>query len=133
MKISFVLFSSGVLMTKHEQETSQNYLLTFPPNSIRNIGRPQRISISHGCWYQLLIRQKTSSRFLSRQCASWYSWDVILPCGFHSNALWQISFSLFCRVCPIQPNFLLLISTFMSDCPFLSHSSKFQEYFEDIY
>ncbi len=26
------------------------YLLTFPPNSIRNIGRPQSFSIEHGCW-----------------------------------------------------------------------------------
>ncbi len=47
----------------------------------------------------------------------------LLPCGFHSNALWQISFWLFRRVCPIQPYFLLLISTFMSDCSVLSHSS----------
>ncbi len=48
----------------------------------------------------------------------------LLPCGFHSNALWQISFWLFRIVCPIQPYFLLLISTFMSDCPVLSHSSS---------
>ncbi len=47
----------------------------------------------------------------------------LFPCGFHSKALWQISFSLFRRVCPIQPYFLLLISTFISDCPVLSHSS----------
>jgi hypothetical protein len=44
---------------------------------------------------------------------------------FHSNALWQISFWLFRRACPIQPNLLLLISTFMSDFSVLSHSSWF--------
>jgi hypothetical protein len=26
----------------------------------------------------------------------------LFPCGFHSNTLWQISFWLFRRVCPIQ-------------------------------
>ncbi len=46
----------------------------------------------------------------------------LFPCGFHSKALWQISFSVFRRVCPIQPYFLLFISTFISDCPVLSHS-----------
>jgi hypothetical protein len=48
----------------------------------------------------------------------------LLPCGFHSNALWQISFWLFRRVCPIQPYFLRFISTSISDCPVLSHSSS---------
>ncbi len=47
----------------------------------------------------------------------------LLPCGFHSNTLWQILFSLFRRVCPSQPYFLRFISTSISDCPVLSHSS----------
>ncbi len=48
----------------------------------------------------------------------------LLPCGFHSSTLWQISFWLFRRVCPIQPYFLRIISTSIFDCPVLSHSSS---------
>ncbi len=48
----------------------------------------------------------------------------LLPCGFHSNALWQISFWLFGRVCPIQPYFLRFISTSIFDCPVFFHSSS---------
>ncbi len=48
----------------------------------------------------------------------------LLPCGFHSNALWQISFWLFRRVCPSQPYFLRFIFTSIFDCPVLSHSSS---------
>ncbi len=47
----------------------------------------------------------------------------LLPCGFHSNTLWQISVWLFRRVCPIQPYFLRFISISISDYPVLSHSS----------
>ncbi len=46
----------------------------------------------------------------------------LLPCGFHSNTLWQTSFWLFRRVCPIQPYFLLFISTSIFDCPVFSRS-----------
>ncbi len=62
------------------QKKCQNfhYLLTYPPNSVKNIGRPQRSSIVHDCWRQLSIRQKTFSHFISRQCASRWLWGLLI-------------------------------------------------------
>ncbi len=54
------------------------YIHTYPPDSVRNIGRPQRASIAHGCWLELVVRQKTFSHILSRQCASRWLWGILL-------------------------------------------------------
>jgi hypothetical protein len=53
------------------------YIHTYPQNSVRNIGRPQRASIEHGCWLELVVRQKTFSHILSRLCASRWLWGVL--------------------------------------------------------
>jgi hypothetical protein len=42
----------------------------------------------------------------------------LFPWGFQSSALFGISPSSFLNVWPIHPNFLFLISTFISSCPF---------------
>ncbi len=67
---------------------SHSYIHTYPPDSVRNIGRPQRASIVHGCWLELVVRQKTFSHILSRQCAYRWLWGILLISFPHSYFVW---------------------------------------------
>ncbi len=116
------------------------YLLTYPPNSFRNIGRPQRSSIEHGCWHQLSIRQKISSHFLSRQCASRWLWDiqvfVFLACSILMRCgKFRFDFSVECVLSNQIFSFLslhlcLTVQFFPTALGwYLFAATKFQEYF----
>jgi hypothetical protein len=72
----FRSFGGGCCLLDDHEGFGQHWITYLSPNSIRNIGRPQRLSIEHGCWRQLSIRQKTSSHILSRQCASRWPWGI---------------------------------------------------------
>jgi hypothetical protein len=52
-----------------------------------------------GIWTQKNLAWAVLSRIPPKQCASRWIRGIIY---FHSKALWQISFSLFCRVCPTK-------------------------------
>jgi hypothetical protein len=119
------------------------YIHTYPPDSVRNIGRPQRASIVHGCWLELVVRQKTFSHILSRQCASRWLWGILLisfPVGSILKRCGKFHFHFFVEC--VQSNH---ISSFLSLHLYLTVqffptalgwklflATKFQVYSEDI-
>jgi hypothetical protein len=91
---------------------SITYIHTYPPDSVRNIGRPQRASIVHGCWLELVVRQKTFSHILSRQRASRWLWGIPLisfPVGSILKRCGKFHFHFFVEC--VQSNH---ISSFLS-------------------
>jgi hypothetical protein len=78
LKFSYDISIETQILEKPNCMFTYIYIHTYPPDSVRNIGRPQRASIVHGCWLELVVRQKTFSHILSRQCASRWLWGILL-------------------------------------------------------
>jgi hypothetical protein len=85
----FFLYQIHVFIKNQGKELTLLYFIAILQ---RSIGHPSSASIGGDFWLELVVRQMMFSRIPPKLClqvALGCPRDL-LPCGFHSNALWQI-------------------------------------------